>query len=140
MWGPGWWQSEPPPRFLFIVNNLGRLEMATPRINTIHTPKEEMAELKISIQAEKDIRRSLRISSRDSYYSAQKEYLDLEIAKLQRKLDILTSRYENATLEIKASEEHEAKLQHRLLMLENISKLQRFEDLKNKLMDLTEGM
>ena len=106
------------------------------RTNKIHSPKEEMAELKTAIEHEKSVRRSLKISADTSYYQSQKEYLDQQIAAFQAKLAILNQRYEQSEALIAESHEREHKYRTRYLSLKHRDKILRIEQLKAEIEQL----
>ena len=99
------------------------------RINSIHTPREEMAEIRQDIECEKETRRSLRISANEDYFKNQLEFLDQQIAFFQAKRAILIQRREKAPALLEESLQRSAKLEKRYFALQNREKLDKIEEL-----------
>lgn len=110
------------------------------RVNSIQTPREEMAELQVCIEHEREARRSLRISLSPEYYSAQKEYLEQQIAVLQGKLDTLNDRFNSGENELEASYARQKRLECRYNSLKHRDKIERMEQLAKQIEEIRETL
>ena len=110
------------------------------RVNSIQTPREEMAELQVYIEHEREARRSLKISLNPEYYSTQKEYLEQQIAVLQGKLNTLTDRFNSGEEEIQASYDRQKRLESRYNSLKHRDKIERMEQLAKQIEEIRESI
>jgi len=103
------------------------------RVNSIQSPKEEMAELREMIEHEKDVRRSLRISLREDYFKSQEAYLQEQIALLQSKLDTLRLRYSTGQSQLEESYKRQVRYECRYATLKHRDKINKFHEMKETL-------
>ena len=103
------------------------------RENSIHSPREEMAQLQKDIERERETRRSFKVSSNPEYYSSQKEYLEAQIKMFQDKLDSLEHRFQNADEEIQASFARQREYEKRYNLLKHREKIARIARLQEEI-------
>lgn len=102
------------------------------RENSILSPREEMHELKVAIEGEKETRKSLQISGNRDYYNRQKAILLEQLEEIKRKIDCLDNRFHNVEDEMQASLDRQAKYERRYKTLKNRDKIARLEKLLEK--------
>lgn len=102
--------------------------------------REQIAEIKASIEYEREIRRSLKISTDERYYAGQKTYLEQQIAEFQKSLDLLTERFTSGARLIEESFSRQRILETRLLTIQERGKLEKVEALKAELLATAQNL
>jgi chromosome segregation ATPase len=103
------------------------------RQNSIMSFREELAEIAKCIEAEKQIRHSLRISSNPDYYSRQRNILLEQMKEIQDKIDRLDAKYESAEQDIQESRERQKSLEKRQFRIRERAKFERVEKILEEL-------
>lgn len=111
-----------------------------PKYVPLQTPREQIADLEILIQHEKDLQKSLRISTNPEYYANQKAYIESQLVEWTKRLEILTENFEQGEAKVKASQTRLAEYQKKILRLKHHKKLEKLREVEATILKLMEGI